>query len=72
MCSSIIRKGRIVTITSFLNDDGPLFNFSFRGRRVGRNTKSGGRRVDGGNLLLSVLKVQHDGSYDILKWGGMA
>ena len=71
MCSCIIRKEGIVAVASFLNDDGLLFNFSFRGRKVRRDTKSGGRRVDRRNLLLSVSKVQNDRGYDILKWSGM-
>ena len=72
MCGHIVRKEGIVAVASFLNDDGPLFNFSFRSRRVGRNMKSRGRRVDRRNLSLSVSKVQNDGGYDILKWGRMA
>ena len=65
MCSCIIRKEGIVAVASFLNDDGPLFNFSFRGRRVWRNTKSGGRRIDRGNLPLSISKVQNDRGYEM-------
>ena len=72
MCSHIIREKGIVAVASFLNDDGPLFKFSFRDRRVGRDMKNGGRRVDRQNLSLAVSKVQHDGGYDFLKWGGMA
>ena len=71
MCSSVIREERIVTVASFLKNDRLLVNLSFGGGRVGRNMKSGGGRIDGRNLLLSVSKVQNNRGYDILEWSGM-
>ena len=71
MCGSVIREERIVTVALFLKNDRLLVNLSFRGGRVGRNTKSGGGRIDGRNLSLSVSKVQNNRGYDILEWSGM-
>ena len=71
MCGSVIREERIVTVASFLNNDSPLFNLSFKGGRICGNMKSGGRRIDRRNLSLSVSKVQNDRGYDILKRSGM-
>ena len=72
MCSHIIRENGVIAVTSFLNNDGSLFRLLFRDRRVGGKTKSRGRRVNGGNLSLTILKVQDDGGYYILEWSRMA
>ena len=59
MCGRIIGEKGVVAITSFLNDNGLLFRFSFNVRGIGIDMKSGGRRVNRGNLSLTVLKVQN-------------
>ena len=71
MCSSVVGKKRIVTVTLFLNDDRSLFNLSFRDGRVRRSTKSGGQRVNWRNVSLSKSKIQDNRSYNVLKWHGM-
>ena len=72
VCSSVIGKKRIVTVTSLLNDDRSLFNLSFRDGRVWRSTKSRRRRVSRRDLLLSKSKIQNNRGYNVLKWHGMA
>ena len=62
---------RIVTIASFLNDNGLLFRFLFQDERVGYDTK--GRRwwSSGHYPTLAITKTQHNGIHNILKGGGV-
>ena len=62
---------RIVTIASFLNDNGLLFRFLFWEGRVGYDTKRRRWWSDGHYLSLAITKTQHNRVHNILKGGGV-
>ena len=70
-CGRIIGKMRIVTVTSFLNDDGSLFQFLFWDGRVGYDPKRRRWWSDGHYLSLTITKTQHNGIHNILKESGV-
>ena len=67
MCSSVIRKKRVIAVASFLNDDGLSFNHLFGDGRVQRSPKNGGR-VNWRYLSLSKSKIQDDRCDNGAEW----